>query len=195
MSIFKKTQLKDQYANAAEVSSYGEQMVTQRSRLVGSQFDGSTIDPQFWATYVSTGTVTLSNSNLAITSGTANTHYASIRSIRKARFVAGTRNKCRHYVRLADTGTANVTRRWGVAIIANYAITISSATVVAGDIYTNNGQQFTIGIAGTVTTAYAIGTGNPGATGSETYTRISGTGPATLTGSAFAATATIVDGA
>jgi hypothetical protein len=64
-----------------------------------------------------------------------------------------------------------------------YTFTISSATVVAGDTYTNNTQTFTVTTSGTVTSMPCSGTGTPAASG--TLTRASGTGPATLTFSAF----------
>lgn len=59
-----------------------------------------------------------------------------------------------------------------------YTFTITSATVVAGDTYTNNGQTFQVTTSGTVTSMPASGTGAPGASG--TLTRASGSGPATL---------------
>src|SRR5574343_1046597 len=43
---------------AAEVSSYGEQLAVNRIRIVGAQFDGNTVDQNFWTTATSTGTVT-----------------------------------------------------------------------------------------------------------------------------------------
>lgn len=179
---------------AAEVSSYGEQLNVSRIRIVGAQFDGNTVDPNFWTTATSTGTVVQSSSNLIVTSGTAAGHYASIRSVRRARFVAGTNNKARLYIRLPDTGTANVKRRGGFATISNYLFTVSGTpNVTAGDIYTNNTQTFTVGISGTgVSTVSMIGTGAPAASG--TLTQVVGTG-GNLTFSAAAAQAVPVDGA
>jgi hypothetical protein len=113
--------------------------------------------------------------------------------LRKARYIGGAANRYRSQ-RRTDAGTANNIRRWGIGVLANYSLTISSATVVAGDVYTNNSQQFTIMISGTGTTAYAFGTGAP-AVGVQTYTKVSGNGPATLAGSTFAAIYQITDGA
>ena len=60
-----------------------------------------------------------------------------------------------------------------------YRFTITSATVVVADTYTNNGQTFTIIAGGTGTTIFASSSGVPTNTG--TLTLSSGTGPATLT--------------
>jgi len=70
-----------------------------------------------------------------------------------------------------------------------YTFTITSATVVAGDVYTNNSQSFVVTSSGTVTSMPTSGTGAPAASG--TLTRTSGTGPATLTFSAVATSAPV----
>lgn len=67
---------------------------------------------------------------------------------------------------------------------SSYTFTISSATVVAGDTYSNNGQTFTVSASGTVTSMPTSGTGAPTSTG--TLTRVTGTGPGTLTFTAVA---------
>lgn len=66
-----------------------------------------------------------------------------------------------------------------------YTFTVTSATVVAGDTYTNNGQTFTVATSGTVTSMPCPGTGAPLASG--TLTKATGSGPATL---AFSAVST-----
>jgi len=66
---------------------------------------------------------------------------------------------------------------------SEYIFTITSASVVLGDTYSNNGQTFYVNTAsGTVTSLATNGTGNPTASG--TLVRTSGTGPLTLTFSA-----------
>jgi hypothetical protein len=68
---------------------------------------------------------------------------------------------------------------------AAYTFTITSASTVQGDVYSNNGQQFTVTTAtGTITSMACGGTGAPAASG--TLTRVSGTGPSTLTFSSVA---------
>lgn len=190
---FKVSLKEDLQGNKIENSNLGEMQVVERNRIVGTQFDGNVVDSNFWVTSVATGTVTQTGSTVTIKSGTASPHYAAIYSNRKARFVTGTSSKYRAHIRLADTGTANVKRRWGIGQISNYLLTITSASVVAGDIYTNNGQQFTILKTETTTTASVWGTGAPAA-GAQTYVKVVGAG-GNLTGSAFAAQYVITDGA
>lgn len=74
-----------------------------------------------------------------------------------------------------------------VSSSSGFIFTISSATIIAGDVYSNSGNFFTVSVGGTGTSASCFGTGSPAASG--TLTRVSGTGPATLTFSAFSANA------
>jgi hypothetical protein len=174
----------------------GDLRVIEPVRLIGAGYEGTTIDPRFWK-YGATGTaasITQAGCELVVASGTSNAAYVYAYSVRRARYVSGSSMKFRCVGKLGDTGTANNKRRWGLGRIANYLITISSATVVAGDVYTNNSQTFVVLISGTTASLYAYGTGDPGA-GAQTYTKFSGSGPATLTGSAFAATVKVTDGA
>lgn len=186
--------IEDEYGFEVENTPMGEMRTAQPIRIAGSSYEGNTIDPNFLVSGASgTGASISQAGQLIITSGTANGAVAWAYTNRRGRYIGGTANRYRS-VRRTDAGTANNTRRWGIGLVANYVLTISSATVVAGDIYTNNGQQFTIRVSGTVTSAVAFGTGNPGA-GAQTYTRVSGVGPASLTGSNFASTFQITDGA
>ena len=73
-----------------------------------------------------------------------------------------------------------------VTFATTYTFTISSATFVAGDVYTNGGQAFTVVSSGTGLSVVMTGYGNPTTPSpTETLTRISGTGAATLTYTAF----------
>jgi hypothetical protein len=191
---FKVTLQSDRFGNPIENSNLGELQTVKRVRLVGTQFDGNTLDPNFWNTSILTGTITQTTANVTITSGTANGHYATLWSNRKARFVTGTSNKYRSHIRLADTGTANVRRRWGVANISNYSFAVSGTpNVVAGNVYTNNSQTFIVGItANSVTDVTMIGTGAPAASG--TLTQVVGSG-GNLTFTSATAQAVVVDGA
>ncbi len=65
-----------------------------------------------------------------------------------------------------------------------YTFTVTSANATIGDVYSNNGQSFTVNstiVAGTTLTT--TGTGTPLASG--TLTKVSGSGDATITFSAF----------
>ena len=183
----------DLQGNKIENSDKGELQVVERIRLVGAQFDGNQIGTSFWNTSASTGTVTQLGGNLTVTSGTASPHYAAIYSNRRARFVTATSNKYRTHIRLDDLGTTNVKRRWGIGNISNYLLTITNASVIAGDVYTNNGHMFTILKTETSTAISVYGTGAPAA-GAQTYVRVVGAG-ANLTGSTFATQYVVTDGA
>lgn len=136
---FKVSIKKDQYDNGpARFSIQEDMIVAQRSRLIGSQFDGSTLDTNFWTAAVSTGTVAQSNGNVTITSGTANGHYARLYSKRRARYVTGEGNSLRLNLRLPDAGTANVRRRWGIAWGA------TMPTVTDGAFFQLDGETFSV---------------------------------------------------
>lgn len=185
----------DEYGFAVENTPQGEIRVVEPVRLVGTSYEGNTIDTNFITSGASgTGaSISQSGGNLIVASGTQSGAVVYAYTNRKARYLGGAANRYRSIKRM-DAGTANNTRRWGVSLVSNYLLTISSASVVAGDVYTNNTQMFTILKTETTTTASAYGTGNPGA-GAQTYTRVSGGGPATLTGSNFASQFVVTDGA
>jgi hypothetical protein len=187
--------IEDDYGFEVENTPMGEMRVVIPTRLAGSSFDGATVDPAFWTvTNTNSGSSTQASATLIMATNTTANGATLLSSVRKARYVGGSGMCFRMVMRLGDTGTANNKRRWGIGVVGNYNITITSASIVAGDVYTNNSQQFAVLNTATTTTMIANGTGNPGA-GAQTYTRVSGTGPATLTGSAFAAGTTLMDGA
>jgi hypothetical protein len=187
--------LEDGYGFEVENTPQGDMRVISPVRLAGASFEGSIVDPNFWSVInTSGGTTTQAGGKINLATNTTANGATTFYSVRKARYVIGNANNCRIQGRLGDTGTINNTRRWGAALGANYTLTISSVTIVEGDIYTDiSGNQITILISGTVTTATVYSTGSPVA-GARTYTRVSGTGPATLTGSAFAIASIITDG-
>lgn len=136
---FKVSLQGDGFGNGpAQFTPNQELLISPRYRLVGSQFEGATLDTNFWTTSVSTGTVALSGSNVTITSGTANGHYARLYSNRRARFVSGATNKFRCHMRLGDTGTANVKRRWGIAYGA------AMPTITDGAYFELDGTTFSV---------------------------------------------------
>jgi hypothetical protein len=130
----------DNFGNGPAAFTPNQELQTSpRYRLVGAQFEGGTLDPNFWLTSVSTGTVTISGSNVEIKSGTANGHYARLYSKRAARYVSGATNKFRAHMRLGDTGTANVKRRWGVA-----AASSAMPTITDGAYFELDGTTFSV---------------------------------------------------
>ena len=185
----------DSYSFDAENTPTGEQRFTEPIRLVGAAFEGTTIDTNFWSTGQSGIGAAISQigSKLMLTSGT-NTSSVFCYSVRRGRYIGGSANRYRSVIQ-NDVGVSNNTRRWGVAMVSNYSFTITSASVTAGDIYSNNTQYFIILISSSSTTLTTNGTGAPTATG--TLTKVSGSAgsPATIAFSANAVQATPTDGA
>lgn len=105
---------RDNFGYSFDCTPNAELITTDKIRLVGAIFNGATVDANFWTSAVSTGTVTQVSSELVLTSGTANGHYARLYSVRRANWVTGSSQKYRAQMRFGDSGTTNVTRRWGV---------------------------------------------------------------------------------
>ena len=164
-------------------------------KLVGVGFEGTTIDPNFWTSITqSGGTITQLDGRINLLTNTLVNGSATLCSVRRARYNTGSSLYFRANMRVGDTGTANNVRQWGVGIIANYTLTITATGITAGDVYSDvSAVQYTVLISSTGTTATVYATASP-TTGARTYTRISGTGAPTLTGSAFAITSVVTDG-
>lgn len=140
MSNFAKVQIKDQYGWTGDATPNSEILTTDKIRLVGAIFNGATLDANFWSNRASTGTVTQASSELVLTSGTANGHYAEVWSVRRANWVTGTSNKFRAQLRFGDTGTTNVVRRWGVGWVSGSA----STSITDGACFRLNGTALSI---------------------------------------------------
>lgn len=108
-----RTQLTDQFAFVADATPNSELITTEKIRLVGTIFNGATLDTNFWTKAESTGTVAQTGSELVLTSGTANGHYAKLYSVRRANWVTGTSNKFRTQMRVGSSDN-DVTVRFGV---------------------------------------------------------------------------------
>jgi len=135
---FKISSSTDAFGFQSRVTPMGGLHVAQRIRLIGSQFDGAVVDGNYWTVAVSTGTVTQAGTELILTSGTANAHYARAYSVRRARYMAGVANAARIHIRLPDTGTANVRRRWGLGFGA------TMPTVTDGAYFELDGTTFSV---------------------------------------------------
>ena len=134
-----EVKLKDSFSFNGFNTQFGEQRVAEVTRLVGTQFIGATLDPNFWtATTANSGTVTQANSEVLLTSGTNSAGSAQLTSVRKARQIAGISNSYRAFVQLSDTGIASNTRRWGVGSGA------SLPTITDGAYFKLSGTTFGI---------------------------------------------------
>lgn len=97
------------------LTPFGEQVSVPLYRLIGSVFNGNVLDSNFWTTSIGTGgSVSVTDGFLTMSTGTIANNVTSLRTNRIARYVAGQSNEFRAVVRIADTGTANNTRRGGL---------------------------------------------------------------------------------
>jgi hypothetical protein len=106
--------IQDDNGFAPYFTPFGEQVSVPLYKLVGSVFNGSTLDSNIWTASTGTGgAVTQTSGVVSISTGTTANNAASLQTALNARFVAGQPNKFRTIVQLPDTGTANNARKWG----------------------------------------------------------------------------------
>ena len=109
------TQLKDQYGFRVECTPMDELRVIEPVRLVGTTFEGSTIDTQFWtSTVVANGTCTIGSGMASLATTTDSDSSSILQSVRTARYLGGSANRFRAQIRLGDVATTNNKRRWGM---------------------------------------------------------------------------------
>ena len=111
-----KTSIKsfsDEYGFSVENTPSGEMKTVIPTRLVGANFEGTTIDSNFWTTAASgTGSIAQAGGQIVLTPG-ANTATVTAFSVRRARYIGGCGMRYRAVVRI-DAGTANNIRNWGI---------------------------------------------------------------------------------
>lgn len=96
------------------VNPTNELAVSPVYRMVGTNFDGTTKDPNFWTDEsLRDGTVTQAGGEIELETGTTANGFAMYRSVRKSRFVAGSAQYFSGSVNWVTEGTANNTRRVG----------------------------------------------------------------------------------
>ena len=87
--------------------------VAETTKLIGTSFDGTTKDPNFWTEAVTgTGTVTQAG-EIQLNTGTTANSTAAYQTVRRARFVAGSALRLNGVFKLVTAGTMNNLRRWG----------------------------------------------------------------------------------
>jgi hypothetical protein len=122
--------IEDVHGQPGEFSQIRDLRVAMPYRVVGTAFDGTTIDPNFWtATASGAGAANTQATNVLTTaSGTANNGYAQVISARRARFIFAHPMIYRGIIRIPDTTIALNTRRWG-------AFTVGVAPAVTDGFY------------------------------------------------------------
>ena len=134
--------MQDALGFKGENTPNGEKRTAEPVRLVGTGFDGTTVDTNFWTATVDAtagpGSVTQASGALTLNSGTANSSFSTLRSFRRARYVAGTPMRYRSQTQLGDTGIAGNVRRWGVGYGA------SMPTITNGAWFQLSGTTFSV---------------------------------------------------
>lgn len=115
------SQLQDAHGHLSEFTFMRDFRVAQPYRLVGSLFNGTTLDTTFWATTLSTGSATQSQGLMSLASTAAASAYAHLSSAAVARFVFAHPHIFRCVVGIPTVAVAHNTRRWG-------AFTVSTVT-------------------------------------------------------------------
>ncbi len=105
----------DKRGRHGEFSQIRDLRVAEPYRVAGSPFEGTTIDANFWVSTVSGAGAANTQANGALTtaSGTANSGYAQMQSVRRGRFIFAHPMIMRFAVRIPTIVVALNTRRWG----------------------------------------------------------------------------------
>lgn len=131
--------LVDDYGFGVENTPTGELRSITPVRLVGAQFEGATVDPNFWlATTANAATIAQASAQIVLTSGVNAAGSAQLNSMRRARYVGGSSNGFRAVMQLGDTGIASNVRRWGIAFGA------TMPTITDGAFFQLSGTTFSI---------------------------------------------------
>ena len=110
-----KIKITDGYGFSVEATPMDELRVAEATRLVGSTFQGTTIDPNFWtSTLANNGTAAQANNQITLGSSTTNNGSSILQSVRNARYIGSISNRFRAQIQLGDTGVVGNTRRWGM---------------------------------------------------------------------------------
>lgn len=108
--------ISDKYGFVVENTPMGEMRTTTPIKIVGSNFEGTTINTNFWTvTNANGGTTTQANSQIVLSTNTTLNGSTKFHSVRRARYNAGSAQAFRTQLRLGDTGAVGNKRRWGIA--------------------------------------------------------------------------------
>lgn len=131
--------MQDEYGFHIENTPNGEMRTVTPVLLIGTAFEGTTVDPNFGtATITNSGTVTQASGTLIVNTATTANGTAKWISLRRARYVPGQSHVCRFQLQTNNTGSANNIRRWGVA----YGTSLP--TITDGAYFELNGTTFNI---------------------------------------------------
>lgn len=107
--------LSDHYGFKGELTPMGEMRVSETTKLVGTTFVGTTVDPNFVSvSNTNGGTTTQANANLILATNTTPNGATVAWSIIAGRYSAGNPMRYRAVMQLGDTGVIDNSRRWGI---------------------------------------------------------------------------------
>jgi hypothetical protein len=158
---------KDEYGFEVENTPIGEMRVVNPTRLIGTAFDGTTVDPNFWtATVANSGTVAQATAQIVLsTTTTATNGTARLSSTRRARYLSGSANAYRSVITLS-AAAANNKRRWGIAYGSAFPAT---HTITDGAWFQFDGTTFSVVTAKNSATGTAVNSGDFNGTLGKTY--------------------------
>lgn len=131
--------LSDHFGFQGQFTPMRDMKVVEPYRLIGTTFSNFTFDTNFWtpANNGTASTVTITNGVVKVTSGTGNSGYGQLQSVRSARFLFAQPLQFRGIFRASTVTISGNTRRWG-----SYSTT--------GTVTVSNGVFFELGPTGTV---------------------------------------------
>lgn len=150
----------DIYDWQAENTPMGEARVAELTRLVGTSFEGTSIDANFWTTAAAgtSAAIAQANAQILLTSGTSSGAAVTAYSVRRGRYSGGAGMRYRAVVQVS-AGLADNTRRWGIGWGA------TMPTVTDGAWFMWSGTTFQLQVMkGTSATTITSFNGNLGAT-------------------------------
>lgn len=135
--------ISDEYGFEVENTPTGEMRTAQPVRIVGTNFEGSTIDTNFWISGVAnSGTVVQSNASVTLsTTVTAQNGMARFYSVRRARYVSGN-SMCYRAIIQLSAAVANNKRRWGLAYASTMPTTGTTDLITDGAWFQFDGTTF-----------------------------------------------------
>lgn len=151
-----KAKLVDGYGFTAECTPMDELRVAEAVRLVGTIFDGATIDSNFWTvTPTNNATIAQSGNQILLSSSTTNNGSAILQSVRRARYVGSISNRFRASIQLGDIGVTGNTRRWGMFDGTNGAYFELAGTTLSACIIKNGTRTVVAVLAAPTTDAFS----------------------------------------
>lgn len=137
----------DQYGFDVENTPIGEMRTVVPTRLVGANFEGGTIDTNFWISGVAnSGTVVQANACVTLSTATTSANgIARFYSYRRARYVSGS-SMCYRSVIVLSAAAADNKRRWGLAYASTMPTTGTTDLMTDGAWFQFDGTTFGVAL-------------------------------------------------